>query len=198
MDLRPATLENNVVRMEPMAAPHLDGLVRAADDADIWTYMPFGGAGRDFERYFGWLLGEFEAGRWIPYVVFDKQAGRPTCVGMSCYLNIAPRDNRAEIGGTWYNPSVHGTKLNPACKRLLLAHAFDAGAERVEFKTDARNARSRAALRKLGASEEGILRHHMLLPDGSYRDSAYFSILRDEWPAVAAQLEKRIGTEVET
>ncbi len=194
MDLIAQTLENDAVRMEPAEPAHLQALVSAADDGDIWTYMPFGGTREQFELYFGWLLGELEAGRWIPHVVFDKQGGAEACVGMSCYLNIAPRDHRVEIGGTWYNPSVHGTKVNPSCKKLLLAHAFACGAERVEFKTDARNARSRAALRKLGAVEEGILRHHMLLPDGSYRDSAYFSILRGEWESVESSLSKRINS----
>lgn len=192
MELTPKVLENTVVRLEPVEKGHLSGLLQAADDTDIWTYMPFGGAGGDFERYFGWLLGELEAGRWIPHTITLKAAEESRVVGMSCYLNIAPRDNRVEIGGTWYHPSVHGTKVNPACKRLLLEHGFACGAERVEFKTDARNARSRAALKKLGAAEEGILRHHMLLPDGTYRDSAYFSILKDEWPAVKAALGKRI------
>ena len=192
MNLEPAVLENDFARMEPIVDAHLPGLLDVADDADIWTYMPAGGAGDKFEPFFGYLKHEFEARRWIPHTVFAKGTSGDRVVGMSCYLNIAPHDHKVEIGGTWYHPSVHGTQVNPSCKRLLLQHAFECGANRVEFKTDARNARSRAALRKLGAAEEGILRHHMLLPDGTYRDSAYFSILRGEWPSVDTALDQRL------
>lgn len=194
MDLTFSVLENAVVRLEPLRPAHGEALGRAADADEIWTYLPFGGPGEAFERYCAWLLEETEAGRWMPFVVVlkDSESG-DRVVGMSCYLNIAPGDCRVEIGGTWYVPTVYGTKVNPACKKLLLSHAFACGAERVEFKTDARNTRSRAALRKLGALEEGTLRRHMKLPDGRFRDSVYFSILPEEWPRIAQGLETRLA-----
>lgn len=192
MKLAPKVLENDAVRLEPCEPGHLADLRAAADDADIWTFMPAGGRGDKFDGFYSYLLGELDAGRWLPHTVIRKEKDNRSVVGMSCFLNIAPHDQRVEIGGTWYHPSAHGTKVNPSCKRLLLQHAFDCGAERVEFKTDARNARSRAALKKLGAQEEGVLRHHMLLPNGTFRDSAYFSILRDEWHRVDTALGARI------
>jgi hypothetical protein len=114
-------------------------------------------------------------------------------VGQSCYLTIRERDAGVEIGGTWYVRDAQGMAINPAAKLALLDNAFAQGAERVEFKTDALNAQSRAALTKLGATFEGIHRHHMKRPNGTWRDSAYFSIVRGEWPDVRARLEARLA-----
>jgi len=114
-------------------------------------------------------------------------------VGQSCYLNIRARDAGVEIGGTWYRREAQGAVINPAAKLLLIAHAFACGAERVEFKTDALNVQSRAALTKLGASFEGIFRRQMRRPNGTMRDNAYFSIIREEWPALRARIEARLA-----
>jgi RimJ/RimL family protein N-acetyltransferase len=114
-------------------------------------------------------------------------------IGQSCYLNIRPEHSGVEIGGTWYAPHAQGTAINPAAKLLLLGHAFDCGAERVEFKTDALNAQSRAALTKLGATFEGIFRRQMRRPNGTMRDNAYFSVIREEWPALRERIEARIA-----
>jgi hypothetical protein len=114
-------------------------------------------------------------------------------VGQSCYLAIRPHDAGVEIGGTWYRREAQGTRVNPAAKLLLIAHAFACGAERVEFKTDALNAQSRAALLKLGASFEGIFRRQMRRPDATMRDNAYFSIIREEWDEVRAKIKARLG-----
>jgi N-acetyltransferase len=114
-------------------------------------------------------------------------------VGQSCYLTIRERDAGVEIGGTWYMREAQGTAVNPAAKLALLDNAFAQGAERVEFKTDALNAQSRAALTKLGAIFEGLHRRHMKRPNGAWRDSAYFSIVREEWPEVRAKLEARLA-----
>jgi len=113
--------------------------------------------------------------------------------GMTTLMNPRERDGGVEIGGTWYAPAAQGGAVNPSCKYLLLAHAFACGAERVELKTDALNTRSRAAILKLGASFEGIHRRHMRRPDGTLRDTAWYSILRDEWPGVKAALEARLA-----
>ena len=126
----------------------------------------------------------------IPHAVFTP-AGE--IVGQSCYLNLRPKDGGVEIGGTWYAPSAQGTAINPAAKLLLLGHAFACGAERVEFKTDALNSQSRAALSKLGATFEGVFRRHMRRPDGTWRDSAYFSVIREDWPELKRRIESRIA-----
>jgi N-acetyltransferase len=114
-------------------------------------------------------------------------------VGQSCYLTIRPRDAGVEIGGTWYVREAQGTAINPAAKLALLDNAFAQGAERVEFKTDALNTQSRAALTKLGATFEGVHRRHMKRLNGTWRDSAYFSIVREEWPDVRARIEGRLA-----
>lgn len=120
--------------------------------------------------------------------------GANRIVGQSCYLAIRPRDAGVEIGGTWYVREAQGTAVNPAAKLALLDNAFAQGAERVEFKTDALNAQSRAALTKLGAIFEGIHRRHLKRHNGTWRDSAYFSIVRDEWPGVREKLEARLAS----
>jgi RimJ/RimL family protein N-acetyltransferase len=121
-------------------------------------------------------------------------SGGGKIVGQSCYLTIRERDAGVEIGGTWYRREAQGTAINPAAKLALLDNAFAQGAERAEFKTDALNAASRAALTKLGATFEGIHRRHMRRPHGTMRDSAYFSIIREEWPEIRARLEARLAT----
>jgi RimJ/RimL family protein N-acetyltransferase len=190
MELAARTLENAHVRLEPLEERHRAAMIAVADaDPSIFRHMPYPVAREGFGPSFDWLLGERAAGRWIPHVVFA--AGEP--VGQSCYLTIRPRDAGVEIGGTWYVRAAQGTKINPAAKLLLLDHAFACGAERVEFKTDALNAQSRAALTKLGATFEGVHRRHMRRPDGSWRDSAYFSIIREEWDGVRARIEARLG-----
>ena len=127
----------------------------------------------------------------LAFAVFHKELGRH--VGMTRYLNIEEAHRKLEIGSTWYEPAVWAGVVNPECKFLLMRHAFETlKFHRVEFKTDARNARSRAAILKLGAREEGIFRKHMIMADGHVRDSVWFSVIDDEWPAVKAGLEKRI------
>lgn len=191
MNLAATTLTHPRVRLEPFEERHRAGLTEAAADPSIWRHMPYDVPGHGYGPWFDWLLTEQAEGRWAPHAVIAPD-GR--IVGQSCYLAFRPRDRGVEIGGTWYAPQVQGTAINPAAKLLLLGHAFDSGAERVEFKTDALNARSRAALLKLGCAFEGIFRHHMLRPNGTWRDSAYYSILREDWPAIRAQLDARIAS----
>ncbi len=184
-------LANQWVRLEPLEERHRAGMIVAAEaDASVFRWMPYPVAEQGFAPTFDFLLKEREAGRWIPHVVFAPD-GR--IVGQSCYLTIRPRDAGVEIGGTWYVREAQGTAINPAAKLALLDNAFAQGAERVEFKTDALNAQSRAALTKLGATFEGIHRRHMKRPDGTWRDSAYFSIIREDWPEVRAKLETRLA-----
>jgi len=128
----------------------------------------------------------------LAFAVLLKAANRH--VGMTRYLNIEEAHKKLEIGSTWYEPAAWGGPVNPECKLLLMRHAFEAlKVHRVEYKTDVLNARSRAAILKLGAKQEGILRKHMVAAGGRARDSVYFSIIDDEWPAVKAGLEKRLA-----
>jgi len=186
MKLAPATLEDRHVRLEPIVEAHREPLRPLVADASIWRHWP-----RDMSQWdevFDWQLAEHTAGRWFLHAVVAN--GTP--VGQSCYLNMRPADSSAEIGGTWYAPAAQGGAVNPASKRLLLMHAFESGAERVELKTDALNARSRAAILKMGATFEGIHRKHMRRADGSLRDTSWFSVVREEWAAVKAGLEARL------
>jgi RimJ/RimL family protein N-acetyltransferase len=179
------------VALRPIDPSHAEGLAAAArSDPAIWRWWPRGDMGADFAAHFAWQLAEHAAGRWLLHTVFAPD-GRT--VGQSCYLNIRPEHSGLEIGGTWYAPSAQGTAINPAAKLVLLHNAFTCGAERVELKTDARNTRSRAAMEKMGAQFEGIHRRHMRLPDGDWRDTAWYSVLKAEWPTVKQGLEARLA-----
>jgi RimJ/RimL family protein N-acetyltransferase len=184
--LGPRALTGRFIALEPLDERHRDGLLAAAADPETWTYIPV----ESFEKRLPWMMAENQAGRLMTFVV--RRLADGAIVGSSSYLNIAPHDARVEIGFTWYTALVRGGAVNPEAKCLLLGNAFAAHYNRVEFKTDARNARSRAALIKLGAREEGTLRGHMWMPQGYFRDSVYFSILAAEWPDIRARLERRL------
>lgn len=190
MKLEPKVLENRFVRLEPMAERHRADL-RAACEADpaTWTELyPYSMLGAEFDKV--WAQ-QFEApgAAWLPFAVVVD--GR--CMGMSSYLAIDPANQGVEIGGTYYHPAARGGAVNPASKRLLLANAFEAGARRVQFKVDAINTRSRAAVTKLGATQEGILRQDRVCWTGRIRDTVIFSILADEWPGVRDRLDARLA-----
>ncbi len=187
--LAPQRLSNAHVTLEPTEERHRAALAAAGSDPAIWTLQPFN-IHEGFDAYFDWLLGERDAGRWIPHVVIDAGG---VVVGQSCYLDIRAPQCGVEIGGTWYSGAAQGTKVNPAAKLLLLDHAFDSGMARVQLKTDVRNLRSQAAIRKLGATYEGTFRKQQQRPDGTWRDSVYFSILDDEWPDLRARLVERLA-----
>jgi N-acetyltransferase len=190
MNLRSFSAVYGSVTLRPLEESHRAGLKQAADDPAIWAFWPFDVAGLGFDQWFDVLLHRQASGQWLPHSVFD-QNGR--AIGQTCYLELRPEDSGVEIGGTWYHPSVHGSQVNPACKYLLLDHAFKCGAERVELKTDATNLRSRAAILKLGGQFEGIFRHHRRRANGTWRDTAWYSILREDWPNVQAKLTQRLG-----
>jgi RimJ/RimL family protein N-acetyltransferase len=187
--LTPKTLSNAHVTLEPTEERHRAALAAAGSNPAIWTLQPFNIA-EGFDAYFDWLIGERDSGRWIPFVVIDPNGA---VVGQSCYLDIRAPAHGVEIGGTWYSAVAQGTVINPAAKLLLLDHAFACGMVRVQFKTDVRNLRSQAAIRKLGATYEGTFRKQQPRPDGSWRDSVYFSIVDDEWPDIRARLVERLS-----
>jgi RimJ/RimL family protein N-acetyltransferase len=191
MQLEPVVLENRFVRLEPLGAAHREGLRAAcAADTQIWTALyPYSLAGEHFDPRWSQLLASAETGANLVFAVLaDGEV-----VGMSSYLNIDRANAVTEIGGTYYRPDVRGGAVNPAAKRLLLTHAFDGGARRVQFKVDALNARSRAAVLRLGAAQEGILRQDRVTWTGRIRDTAVFSILAEEWPKVRATLDARLA-----
>ncbi len=191
MQLNAQNLTGRFVQLEPLVEAHREGLRVAANDPAIWTYFPVNGSGADFEAWFNRVRQMHESGAYISFAV--RRLADNALVGTSWFLEIVPEHKRVEIGGTWYAISAQASAVNPECKLLLLGHAFEAGANRVELKTDARNARSRAAILKLGAKEEGIHRAHMVVRDGYIRDSVFFSIIRSEWPQVRAGLEARLA-----
>ena len=177
------------MRLEPFEPHHRAGLTAVAGaDPDLFRHIPFPVARQGYGAWFEFLRADQAAGRSIPHAVFWNGE----LIGQSCYLNIRPREAGVEIGSTWYARAAQGGIVNPTCKLLLIGNAFDQGAERVELKTDALNEHSRAAMLKMGARFEGIHRKHMRRADGSLRDTAWFSVIREEWPEVKAGLEKRL------
>lgn len=191
MNLVHTTLENAHVRLEPLAEGHRASLrAPAMADPETWRWWPRDMIGEGWDAQFDWQLAEQSAGRWMLLAVI---APGGAAVGQSCYLNLRAEHACVEIGGTWYAPTARGTAINPAAKRLLLGHAFACGAERVELKTDALNAASRAAMTKMGATFEGVHRRHMRRPDGTWRDTAWFSVIREEWPQVRDGLDARLA-----
>ena len=190
MQLEPKGLENRFVRLEPMGEGHREAF-RAACDADLATWRelyPYAMGGDHFDAGWARLYAEPAKDRMNYAVVVDGQV-----MGVSSYLGVDPANQALEIGGTYYHPQVRGGPVNPAAKRLLLAAAFEAGARRVQFKVDAINGRSRAAVLKLGAVQEGILRQDRVTWTGRIRDTVFFSILADEWPAVRERLDARLA-----
>ncbi|MGE0422930.1 MAG: GNAT family N-acetyltransferase [Reyranellaceae bacterium] len=190
MSFDPATLTGRYVRLEPLVERHREMLRPAAQNPRIWvlTTSAFGAA---FDPYFDAALKRAEAGIERPYAVRLLEEDR--LVGSTRFMNIEAAHRRLEIGATWYDPTVWSGMVNPECKLLLMSHVFETLRwNRVEYKTDARNQRSRDAILRLGATQEGIFRKHMVLADGHVRDSVYFSIVDDEWPEVKAGLERRL------
>jgi N-acetyltransferase len=194
-DLR-VSLVGRLAVVEPLAAEHAAGLLAAAEDAEMFAWMPVDMTSPEALR--AWLnttLASAQAGREVPFAIRDARSGE--VVGSTRFLELRFEHLRAEIGWTWVRRSSWSTGINVETKLLLLGQAFDqAGLRRVEFKTDARNERSRGALLALGASFEGILRKHMVARDGGPRDSAYFSVIDDEWPGLRSRLERRVAEHI--
>jgi len=190
MQLEPKTLDNRFVRLEPMAPAHREDF-RAACDADMETWLklyPYPMGGEYFDA--GWTrFYEAPTADRMNYAVMEGGV----CVGVSSYLRIDPQNATVEIGGTYYRPEARARAVNPASKRLLLEDAFASGARRVQFCVDAINGRSRAAVLKLGAVQEGIIRSDRVTWTGRIRDTVVFSVLADEWPAVRARLDQRLA-----
>jgi RimJ/RimL family protein N-acetyltransferase len=186
-----ARLEGSIVTLEPLREEHAEELWAAAQAPEIWAWLAHLNVRERFEQWWELTLEAAQAGREGPFATRENRTGK--VVGSSRYLNVRPADRVVEIGWTWLHPSAWRTGANVEAKLSMMRHAFETlGCVRVEFKTDARNERSRAALAALPAQFEGILRNHMIVPDVGLRDSAYFSVIDSEWPAVRANLERRL------
>jgi N-acetyltransferase len=186
-------LEGEIVVLEPLAEKNAEELWEAAQAPEIWDWLVHLNASR--ELFDGWLENSLKSARQGtegPFVTRLRVSGE--AIGSSRYLNVRPADRVVEIGWTWLNPRAWRTGANVEAKLLMLGHAFEAlDCVRVEFKTDARNERSRAALAAIPAQFEGIMRNHMIVPDVGQRDSAYFSVIDAEWPAVRENLRRRLA-----
>ena len=194
MKVEPIVLEDAHVRLEPVEEAHREGLRAAAcDDKALFDYMPVDLSGDGFDRWFDWSKAVSDGVRELVFAVVRKSDRR--LVGSTRYLNIDAANKRLEIGHTWYARDSWSSAVNPSCKFLLFRHGFEMLCwNRVELKCDARNRRSRAAILKLGAVEEGTLRKHMVLRDGFIRDTIYFSVVADEWPKIRDGLRARIAS----
>ena len=191
MEVKPITLTGTHVQLEPMTEEHIPGLAEIGVGQSFWDFMLYGNINSvdDMRSWVRDILSRAELGTDLPFVVIHLPSGR--VAGATRYLNIVPQDRGVEIGGTWYGIEFQRTAVNTECKYLLLSHAFETlGCIRVQLKTDLRNERSQKAIERIGAVREGVLRNHMVLPNGRYRHSVYYSILDSEWPEVKNRLEK--------
>jgi N-acetyltransferase len=188
------TLEGTLVRVEALAERHKEGLREAGADPAIWRWMPLdaSASAEHFERWWADAVEHTAAGTEAAFVIVERES--ETVVGSTRYCALSPEHRGLEIGWTWLAPAVWRSGVNLETKLLLLGYAFEElGCIRVELKTDALNDRSRAAILGIGATFEGIFRNHRIRADGTFRDSAYYSVIESEWPAVAAALEARLA-----
>jgi RimJ/RimL family protein N-acetyltransferase len=195
MEISPIILEGQHVRLEPLSLDHREALIAAAGDGELWnstvTIVP---SRETIASYIGAALNAQAQGHALPFVIIRKESG--VVVGCTRFFHIERDHRRVEIGYTWLSASAQRTSINTEAKLLLLTHAFERWrCIRVEFFTDFLNHQSRTAILRLGAKQEGILRNHMIMPSGRYRDSVCFSITEAEWPDVSGRLKEKLGQE---
>ena len=190
----PITLEGSVVRLEPVRREHARLFWEAGKDAldDLFQWIPYRmKSAEDFEQVVDKALAEQERGESVVFATVERSSGQP--IGSTRFMNIDRANRRVEIGSTWIAPAWQRTAVNTEAKYLMLRHAFEVWkCIRVELKTDALNHKSRNAILRIGAKEEGTLRRHVITWTGRVRDSVYFSILDSEWPEAKAELEERL------
>jgi len=191
--LRPVVLDGQEVRLEPLSDSHFENLCAIGADEEIWRWMPT--VVRTPQELRSWLenaLEEQRKGIALPWTIVERSSG--LVAGSTRFGNIDMTNRRVEIGWTWIGTRWQRTRVNTETKYLMLRHAFESlGCVRVEFKTDALNERSRKALLRIGAKEEGTLRRHMITSSGRVRDTVYFSILDSEWPAAQNALKAKLA-----
>ncbi len=193
MEIQPLILEGQHVRLEPLSTAHHESLIAAAADGELWnstvTIVP---SRAGMAEYIEAALTAQAQGSELPFVIIRKTSGE--VVGTTRFYYIQPPGRSAAIGYTWVSASAQRTPVNTEAKLLLLTHAFEQWQTiRIEFITDVLNQQSRAAILRLGAKEEGILRNHMIMPGGRIRDSVCFSIIAAEWPEVKARLAAKLS-----
>lgn len=193
IEVKPVVLEGVHVRLEPMTEAHIPGLTEIGAGQAFWDFMVYGRMETEDDMR-GWvrdILSRAERGTDLPFVAIYLASGR--VAGATRYLNIMPNDKGLEVGGTWYGLDYQRTAVNTECKYLLLTHAFEKlGCIRVQIKTDLLNVRSQKAIERIGGVKEGVLRNHMILPNGRVRHSVYYSILDTEWSDVKKRLEEML------
>lgn len=191
LSVSPVILTGARVRLEPLVPAHLDELARAGSEPEIWRYFPCAPV-VSREQMRAWIeerRAQEQRGTVRPFAIIDLVHGR--AVGSTSYMDISTQDDRLEIGSTWLGCEARRTAINTECKFLLLRQAFEVlGANRVQLKTDVRNLRSQAAIERIGATKEGVLRAHMVMADGFVRDTVMYSVIAREWPAVKQRLEQ--------
>jgi N-acetyltransferase len=192
MNLEPTTLTGETVRLEPLSISHHQALCEAALDSDLWRWTPLQVLTPEAMRlYIQAALEARDAGMALPFATVDLRTG--TAVGSTRFMNIDQANRRVEIGSTFVAPPWQRTRINTEAKYLMLRYAFETlGCIRVELKTDSLNVKSRAAILRLGATEEGTLRNHMVVAGGRIRHTVYFSIIESEWPGVKASLQSKL------
>jgi RimJ/RimL family protein N-acetyltransferase len=192
VNLQPVTLEGRWVRLVPLSQEHYPVLCALGADEELWRYYPARAATpEEMSAYVRSALEAQDAGTALPFVTVDLASGH--IVGSTRFMNADHDNRRVEIGSTWIAKPWQRTAINTEAKYLMLRHAFETlGCIRVELKTDALNRKSRAAILRIGAKEEGTLRQHMVVWDGRLRDSVYFSLLDSEWPGVKRDLERKL------
>ena len=187
------TLQGKYVRLEPMGEQHIPGLTEIGAGQDFWSFMLYGDMKSEADMR-NWVLDILEREKTssdLPFVVIHLPSGR--VAGATRYLNIIPKDRGLEVGGTWYGKEFQRKAVNKESKYILLTHAFESlNAIRVQIKTDSLNLRSQAAIERIGAFKEGVLRNHMILPNGRIRHSVFYSILDNEWAGVKQNLGKML------
>jgi N-acetyltransferase len=194
MEVIPVVLTGKFVRLEPLSEDHIPGLTEIGAGQDFWNFMLYGDikTEADMRNWVLDIMAREQKGTDLPFVAIHIASGR--VAGATRYLNIMPHDRGLEIGGTWYGAEFQRTVVNTECKYLLLKHAFeDLGCIRVQLKTDSLNLRSQKAIERIGAVKEGVLRNHMILPDGRIRHSVYYSIIDSEWEGAKKRLERMLG-----
>jgi RimJ/RimL family protein N-acetyltransferase len=193
MNVEPVTLEGKFVRLDPMRIDHLPALCRAGIEPSLWEWTTaIVKDESDMERYVRTALADQASGIALPFVTVERKS--ETIVGSTRFGNIDTTNRRVEIGWTWVNPDWQRSVINSEAKLLMLTHAFEFWkCIRVELKTDSNNKKSRAAVKRIGCVEEGILRNHMIRENGKYRDSVYFSIIESEWESVRSDLTSKVN-----
>jgi len=193
MKVEPVTLEGAHVRLEPMREAHADGVVAAGCGFGLFRFFPFSLESEEAMRgYVKLNAAAVGSSAMLPFVTIERATNR--IVGATSFLAIEPAHERLEIGATWITPSHQRSPVNTEAKLLQLTHCFEVlGCNRVEFKTDERNEKSRSALARIGAREEGRFRAHMVMPDGALRTSVWFSVIASEWPDVKKKLAAKLG-----